>query len=182
MFRMYEDLQKILITEEEINHRVLELAKILDNEYVDKNPLMVCVLKGSVIFFSDLLRAMTIPLELDFMAVSSYGSLTVSTGKINVIKDLTINIEGRHVIIVEDIADTGHTLKHLKRMLYARHPKSLKICALLNKFERREVELEPEYKGFDIGNDFVVGYGLDYQERYRNLPVIGILKEDVYTK
>lgn len=182
MYRMYEDLKKILISETEINQRVVELAGLLDEEYKDKNPLMVCVLKGSVIFFSDLLRAMSIPLELDFMAVSSYGFLTVSSGKINVMKDLSVNIEGRHVVLVEDIVDTGHTLKHLKRMLNTRNPKSVKICALLNKFQRREVDLEPDYKGFDIGNDFVVGYGLDYAERYRNLPVIGILKEDVYKK
>ena len=141
---------------------------------------MVAILKGSIMFFADLLRAMTIPLEMDFMAISSYGNKTKSSGEVRMIKDLDRSIEGRHLVIVEDIVDSGYTLSFLKRMLYSRHPESVKICTLLDKFECREIPLQPDYKGFDIGNEFVVGYGLDYAEKYRNLPEIGILKEEVY--
>ncbi|MBO7526127.1 MAG: hypoxanthine phosphoribosyltransferase [Clostridia bacterium] len=177
---MYRDLKKILISKEEIDKRIKELAAELDRDYQGKRPLMVAILKGSIMFYADLLRAMTIPLELDFMAISSYGNKTKSSGEVRMIKDLDRSIEGRHIIIVEDIVDSGYTLSYLKRMLYSRHPESVKICTLLDKFECREVPLEPDYKGFDIGNEFVVGYGLDYAEKYRNLPEIGILKEEVY--
>lgn len=177
---MYRDLKKILISKEEIDKRIKELAAELDRDYQGKRPLMVAILKGSIMFYADLLRAMTIPLELDFMAISSYGNKTKSSGEVRMIKDLDRSIEGRHIIIVEDIIDSGYTLSYLKRMLYSRHPESVKICTLLDKFECREVPLEPDYKGFDIGNEFVVGYGLDYAEKYRNLPEIGILKEEVY--
>lgn len=177
---MYNDLKKILITKEEIDKRIKDLAAELDRDYEGKRPLMVAILKGSIMFYADLLRAMTIPLELDFMAISSYGNKTKSSGEVKMIKDLDRSIEGRHLIIVEDIVDSGYTLSYLKRMLYSRHPESVKICTLLDKFECREVPLQPDYKGFDIGNEFVVGYGLDYAEKYRNLPEIGILKEEVY--
>lgn len=177
---MYRDLKKILISKEEIDKRIKDLAAELDRDYQGKRPLMVAILKGSIMFYADLLRAMTIPLELDFMAISSYGNKTKSSGEVRMIKDLDRSIEGRHIIIVEDIVDSGYTLSYLKRMLYSRHPESVKICTLLDKFECREVPLEPDYKGFDIGNEFVVGYGLDYAEKYRNLPEIGILKEEVY--
>ena len=179
---MYRDLKKILITKDEIDKRIGELAAELDRDYAGKRPLMVAILKGSIMFYADLLRAMTIPLELDFMAISSYGNKTKSSGEVRMIKDLDRSIEGRHLVIVEDIVDSGYTLSYLKRMLYSRHPESVKICTLLDKFECREVPLEPDYKGFDIGNEFVVGYGLDYAEKYRNLPEIGILKEEVYDK
>lgn len=179
---MYNDLKKILITKEEIDKRIRELAEELDRDYQGKRPLMVAVLKGSVMFYTDLLRAMKIPLELDFISISSYGNKTRSSGEVRMIKDLDRSIEGRHVVIVEDIVDSGYTLSYLKRMLFSRRPQSVKICALLDKFERREVPLEPDYKGFDIGNEFVVGYGLDYAEMYRNLPEIGVLKEEIYTK
>ena len=177
---MYNDLKKILITKDEIDARIKELAAELDRDYEGKRPLMVAILKGSIMFFADLLRAMTIPLEMDFMAISSYGNKTKSSGEVRMIKDLDRSIEGRHLVIVEDIVDSGYTLSFLKRMLYSRHPESVKICTLLDKFECREIPLQPEYKGFDIGNEFVVGYGLDYAEKYRNLPEIGILKEEVY--
>ncbi|MBP5177140.1 MAG: hypoxanthine phosphoribosyltransferase [Clostridia bacterium] len=177
---MYKDLKTILISKEEIKKRINELAAELDRDYEGKRPLMVAILKGSVMFFSDLVRAMTIPVELDFMAISSYGNKTKSSGEVRMIKDLDRSIEGRHLIIVEDIVDSGYTLSFLKRMLYSRHPESVRICTLLDKFECREVPLQPDYKGFDIGNEFVVGYGLDYAEKYRNLPEIGILKEEVY--
>lgn len=179
---MYNDLKKILISKEEIDKRIKELAAVLDRDYAGKRPLMVAILKGSIMFYADLIRAMTIPLELDFMAISSYGNKTKSSGEVRMIKDLDRSIEGRHLIIVEDIVDSGYTLSYLKRMLYSRHPESVKICTLLDKFECREVPLEPDYKGFDIGNEFVVGYGLDYAEKYRNLPEIGILKEEIYEK
>ena len=177
---MYNDLKKILITKDEIDARIKELAAELDRDYEGKRPLMVAILKGSIMFFADLLRAMTIPLEMDFMAISSYGNKTKSSGEVRMIKDLDRSIEGRHLVIVEDIVDSGYTLSFLKRMLYSRHPESVKICTLLDKFECREIPLQPDYKGFDIGNEFVVGYGLDYAEKYRNLPEIGILKEEVY--
>ena len=177
---MYEDLKKILISKEEIDKRIKELAAELDRDYEGKRPLMVAILKGSVMFFADLVRAMTIPLEMDFMAISSYGNKTKSSGEVRMIKDLDRSIEGRHLVIVEDIVDSGYTLSFLKRMLYSRHPESVKICTLLDKFECREIPLQPDYKGFDIGNEFVVGYGLDYAEKYRNLPEIGILKEEIY--
>ena len=179
---MYRDLKKILITKEEIDKRIRELAADLDRDYAGKRPLMVSVLKGSIMFYTDLLRAMTIPLELDFMVISSYGNKTRSSGEVRMIKDLDRSIEGKHVVLVEDIVDSGYTLSYLKRMLYSRHPQSIKICTLLDKFECREVPLEPDYKGFDIGNEFVVGYGLDYAEMYRNLPEIGVLKEEIYKK
>ena len=177
---MYEDLAKILFSKEDIDEKVRELAKELDRDYSGKRPLMVAVLKGSVMFYSDLLRAMTIPLELDFMAISSYGNQTHSSGEVRIIKDLDGSIEGKHVVIVEDIIDSGRTLSYLKNILSSRRPQSVKICTLLNKPERREAAIEPDYRGFDIKNEFVVGYGLDYAEDYRNLPVIGVLKEEIY--
>ena len=179
---MYQDLKKILISKDEIAKRIKELAAELDRDYAGKRPLMVAILKGSIMFYTDLLRAMTIPVELDFMCISSYGNKTKSSGEVRMIKDLDRSIEGKHIILVEDIVDSGYTLSYLKRMLYSRHPQSIKICTLLDKFECREVPLTPDYKGFDIGNEFVVGYGLDYAEMYRNLPEIGVLKEEVYER
>ena len=179
---MHKDAERILISKEEIQKRVKELAAELDKDYEGKRPLMICVLKGSVPFFADLIREMQIEIEMDFMAISSYGSGARSSGEVRMVKDLDRSIENRHVIIVEDIVDSGYTLSYLKRMLYSRHPQSVKICALLDKFERREVELEADYKGFDIANEFVIGYGLDYAENYRNLPDICILKRSVYEK
>ena len=179
---MHQDVQTVMFSEEEINARVGALAKELDAEYAGKNPLMVAILKGSVMFYADLLRAMTIPLEMDFMAISSYGAGAKSSGEVKLIKDLDRKIEGRHVIIVEDIIDSGYTLSYLKRMLYSRGPQSVKICALLDKYSRRVVPIEADYKGFDCADEFVIGYGLDYAERYRNLPYIGVLKRSVYEK
>jgi len=179
---MHKDAERILISREEIQKRVKELAAELDKDYEGKRPLMICILKGSVPFFADLIREMKIEIEMDFMAISSYGSGSRSSGEVRMVKDLDRSIENRHVIIVEDIVDSGYTLSYLKRILYSRHPQSVKICALLDKFERREVELEADYKGFDIANEFVIGYGLDYAENYRNLPDICILKRSVYEK
>lgn len=179
---MHQDVESIMFTKEQLEGRIGELAAQLDKEYAGKNPLMVGILKGSVMFYADLLRAMTIPVEMDFIAISSYGSGSKSSGEVKLIKDLDRKIEGRHVIIVEDIIDSGYTLSYLKRMLYSRKPESIKICALLDKYSRRVVPIEADYKGFDCEDEFVVGFGLDYAERYRNLPYIGILKRSVYEK
>lgn len=179
---MHPDVENIMISEEQLKSRIGELAAKLDKEYEGKRPLMVAILKGSVMFYADLLRAMTIPVEMDFMAISSYGAGAKSSGEVKLIKDLDRKIEGRDVIIVEDIIDSGYTLSYLKRMLYSRKPASVKICALLDKYARRVVPIEADYKSFDIEDEFVIGYGLDYAERYRNLPYIGILKRSVYEK
>lgn len=177
---MHNDLERILITESQLKERVNELGKTLSADYEGKTPLMLCILKGSTLFYADLIRAMDIPVECDFIAVSSYGNKTKSSGEVKMIKDLDKSIEGKHVVIVEDIVDSGYTLTYLKKNLLARGPASVKICALLDKEERREVPITPEYKGFSIDDYFVVGYGLDYNERYRNFPEIGILKPSVY--
>lgn len=179
---MYTDLEKILITKEQLDSRIREIAAELDKEYAGRNPLMVCILKGAVMFFSDLTRAMTIPLSIDFMAISSYGAGTRSSGEVRMIKDLDGKIEGRDLIIVEDIMDSGYTLSYLKKALSSRMPNSIKICCLLDKPSRREVPIEPDYVCFEVENQFVVGYGLDYDQKYRNLPEIGILKPSVYEK
>ena len=171
---MHQDVQSIMFSKEQIERRIGELAAQLSREYEGKTPLMVGILKGSIMFYADLLRAMTIPVEMDFMAISSYGAGAKSSGEVKLIKDLDRKIEGRHVIIVEDIIDSGYTLSYLKRMLYSRRPESVKI--------RRVVPIEADYKGFDCEDEFVVGFGLDYAERYRNLPYIGILKRSVYEK
>ena len=177
---MNQDLERIMITEEQIAGRVREVAAQLDKLYEGRRPVVVCILKGSVMFFSDLIRHMETPLELDFMAVSSYGCGTTSTGCLQVKKDLTTDIAGRDVLIVEDIIDSGNTLYNLKKLLNSRSPSSVNIVTLLDKPQRREVPMEPEYTCFVIEDEFVVGYGMDYAEEYRNLPYIGILKPYVY--
>ena len=179
---MNQDLERIMITEEQIAGRVREVAVQLDKLYEGRRPVVVCILKGSVMFFSDLIRHMETPLELDFMAVSSYGCGTTSTGCLQVKKDLTTDIAGRDVLIVEDIIDSGNTLYNLKKLLNSRSPSSVNIVTLLDKPQRREVPMEPEYTCFVIGDEFVVGYGMDYAEEYRNLPYIGVLKRCVYEK
>jgi hypoxanthine phosphoribosyltransferase len=175
-----DDLQEILITEEVLAQKVAELANQLTVEYKNKNPLVICVLKGAALFMSDLVKQMNIQLEMDFMDVSSYGSSATSSGEVKIIKDLDTSVEGRDVLIVEDIIDTGLTLKYLVELLEYRRAKSVKVVALLNKSERRQVDLVPDYVGFDVPDAFVVGYGLDYAEKYRNLPYIGILKQKIY--
>ena len=171
-----------MYTEEQLQNRVRELAAQISEDYRDKNPTMVCILKGAVMFYTDLLRAMPIPLSMDFMAVSSYGKSTKSSGEVEIRKDLSTSIEGKHVIIVEDIVDSGFTLTYLTRMLASRGAASIKLCTLLDKPSRRApgITLKADYAGFEVGNEFVVGYGLDYAEKYRNLPYIGILKPEVY--
>lgn len=179
---MHENVEWIMLSEEQIATRVKELAATLDRVYEGHKPLVVCILKGSVVFFADLIRNMQTTMDVDFMAVSSYGNGTVSTRELKIKKDLTEDICGRDVLIVEDIIDSGNTLYELKKMLIARKPASLNIVTLLDKPQRREAPIEPDYTGFVIEDEFVIGYGLDYAEEYRNLPYVGVLKRSVYEK
>lgn len=178
---MHQDVKEILISEEMIQSKVKELGDYLAKEYADTLPLCIGVLKGAAPFMADLTRAMNIPLEMDFMAVSSYGASTKSSGVVRILKDLDTSVEGRDVLIMEDIIDTGLTLSYLIELLKGRNAKSVKVVTLLNKPARRKVNLVPDYCGFEIPDEFVIGYGLDYREIYRNLPYIGILKEEVYS-
>ena len=179
---MNQDIERVLISEEELQKRIAELGKQVAADYADKEPIFVGVLKGVVNFFTDMVRATPIRCQYEFMAVSSYGSGTSTSGTVKLLKDVTCDIKGRHVVILEDILDTGLTLKFVTEHLRAMEPASLKICTLLDKPERRKVDVFADYIGFTIPNEFVVGFGLDYQEFYRNLPFIGVLKPEVYTK
>ena len=179
---MIQDIEKVLVSEEEIQQRIQQLGAQIEADYAGKNPLMICVLKGSILFFADLIRAIHIPLHIDFMAISSYGAGTTSSGEVKIIKDLDNRLDGRDVIIVEDIVDSGLTINYMTRLLHSRKPNSLRVCTLLDKPERRTVPAEVDYTGFSIENEFVVGYGLDYAQKYRNLPFIGVLKKEVYSK
>ncbi len=177
---MLNDVEKILLTEEEIKEKVTALGRQISEDYKGKNLLLISVLKGSIVFMADLMRAITIDCKIDFMAVSSYGAGTRSCGTVKIIKDLDINLEGYDLLVVEDILDSGNTLSQLKQILLSRNPKSFKICTFLDKPERRTAEIEADYVGFVIPDAFVVGYGLDYDEKYRNLPSLGVLKPSVY--
>jgi hypoxanthine phosphoribosyltransferase len=168
---------EILVQPDDLSRRVRELGRQISEDYAGRDLLLVGVLKGAVFFLSDLMRTIAVPCEVDFMAVASYGSATDSSGVVRILKDLDVVLEGRHVLIVEDIVDSGLTLQYLLRNLGARNPASIEVCALLTKPDRRKVELEPRYVGFEIPNRFVVGYGLDYVERYRNLPYVAVLEE-----
>ncbi len=179
---MHEVVEKILFSEDQLRERIKGLAAEITRDYKGRRPLMVAILKGSVLFFSDLIRELDFNLEIDFMSISSYGNGVKSSGEVKMIKDLDGKIEGKDVIIVEDIVDSGYTMKYLTQLLSARNPASIKICTLLDKPSRREAEISVDYKGFEVGNEFVVGYGLDYAGSYRNLPYIGILKRSVYEK
>lgn len=175
-----ESIERVLIDSATIQARIQEMGTEIANAYRGQDLLLISVLKGSIIFMADLIRAVNIPHEIDFMATSSYGAGTQSSGVVRILKDLNKSIEGRNVLIVEDIIDSGHTLNYLVRILQERQPASLRIVTLLDKPERREVETQVDWVGFSIPNDFVVGYGLDYNEIYRNLPYIGVLKPQVY--
>jgi hypoxanthine phosphoribosyltransferase len=175
----YQGIGEILISGDEIQRRVLELGAEISRDYAGRTPVLVTVLRGGVLFLADLMRALDIDHEIDFMAVSSYGRDTRSSGVVRILSDLTMNIEGRDVIIVEDIVDTGLTLSYIRENLETRQPASLKICALLDKKDRRQTPVSVEYVGFDIPDRFVVGYGLDFAERYRHLPHIVALREPV---
>jgi hypoxanthine phosphoribosyltransferase len=175
-----DDIHEILITEEEIQAKVAELGKQITEDYRGRDLLLIGVLKGAFMMMSDLSRAISIPVEFDFMAVASYGSSTKSSGVVRILKDLDLTITGRNVLIVEDIIDSGLTLSYLIRNLQARDPASLEICALLDKPAAQEVAIDVRYHGFSIPPVFVVGYGLDYAQRYRNLPYVGTLKPHIY--
>ena len=177
---MHKDCERILLSEEQLQTRVREVAAAVDRDYQGKAPLCVGILKGSFIFFSDIVRCLSMPVDLDFMVVSSYGSGVVSSGKLKIKKDLDHDVKGRDVLIIEDIIDSGFTLANLKALLLERGAASVKIATLLNKSSRREYDIAPDYNCFYIENEFVVGYGLDYNELYRNLPYIGILKREIY--
>lgn len=177
---MINDIEKVLISEEELAEIVKNLGKRISEDYKDKDLLLVSILKGSVIFMADIMRAITIPCNIDFMAVSSYGSGAKTSGVVKIIKDLDKSIEGKDLLIVEDILDSGKTLNYLREILMARNPASIKICTLFDKPDRREVNVYADYIGARVPNEFIVGYGLDYDEYYRNLPYIGALKRSVY--
>lgn len=177
---MKDDLLKVLITEEQIKERVGEMGKQITADYKGEVPILISILKGSVAFMADLMREITVPCEIDFMAVSSYGTGTKTSGVVKIVKDLDVEIEGRQVLIIEDILDSGMTLNYISDILRSRNPKSIELCTLLDKPERREIPVNVKYTGFVVPDDFVVGYGLDFNERYRNLPFIGVLKPEMY--
>lgn len=179
---MHKDLAYVLLEEEVIRKRVEELGRQITQDYQGKDLVLVGILKGAVVFFADLIRHVELPMSMDFMAISSYGNATKSAGVVRILKDLDKDIVGKHIIVVEDIVDSGLTLSFLKENLLSRGAASLRICALLDKPERRKVDIKADYQGFSIPDAFVVGYGLDYAEYYRNLPYIGVLKPEIYTK
>lgn len=178
---MLADVERILVSEEEISQAVERIAKQLEKDYEGKDVLFVGLLKGSIAFMADIVKAYTKKCQIDFMAVSSYGSGTESTGTVNIVKDLSQPIEGKDIVIIEDIIDSGNTLDFIKKYFSAKKANSVKICTLLNKPSRRKVEIDVDYIGFDIPDEFVIGYGLDYNEYYRNLPYVGVLKRSVYS-
>ncbi|MGB9695135.1 MAG: hypoxanthine phosphoribosyltransferase [Caldisericaceae bacterium] len=178
---MNKDVEEVLISEEEIKARIKVIAKEIRKDYLKKFPLLVCILRGAFVFLADLVREIDIPLSVDFMAISSYGGHVDSSGQVKILKDLDTPIEGRNVIIIEDIVDTGLTMDAVTRLLMTRNPESIRICTLLDKVERRIIDIKVDYYGFKIPNKFVIGYGLDYEEKYRNLPYIGVLKKEVYS-
>lgn len=176
------DIERVLIDEGQIAERIGEVAAQLDADYKGKNPIMICILKGSLVFCADLMRAMEVPVTVEFMKVSSYGAGTTSSGKLSVSLDILSNIENKDVLIVEDIIDSGHTMYALKEMLKTRNPVSLRIVTLLDKPSRRVADISADYTCFEIEDEFVIGYGLDYAEKYRDLPYVGILSRSVYEK
>jgi hypoxanthine phosphoribosyltransferase len=178
---MENDVGEVLISHEQIREKTKELGRRIAQDYEGKNPLLICVLKGGLMFLADLMREIHMPLEIDFMAVSSYGDATESSGVVRILMDLDRNIEGRHVLIVEDIIDTGRTLHYIIENLHTRDPASIKVCTLLNKPARRVLDIPLDYVGFEIPDRFVIGYGLDYGEIYRNLPFVGVLKPELYS-
>jgi hypoxanthine phosphoribosyltransferase len=178
---IHPDIESIIVTEEQIRTRIRELGAEISRDYAGERVLLVAVLRGAAIFLADLAREITIPVELDFMAVSSYGSSTKSSGVVRILKDLDEQIEGRHVIVVEDILDTGLTLKYLLKNLASRKPASLEVVTLLSKEGKQRVPISCKYVGFAVPDEFVVGFGLDFAERYRNLPYVGVLRPSAYT-
>lgn len=179
---MENDILEVLINKDTISKKVCEIGEQITADYKGKNLLLVSILKGSVVFMSDLMRAIKLPCEIDFMSVSSYGGGVKTSGVVKIIKDLDLDLKDRHVLIVEDILDSGMTLSYLKSILIERSPASIKICTLLDKPERRQADVFADYTGFNVPDEFVVGYGLDYNSKYRNLPYIGVLKPEIYEK
>lgn len=177
---IHEDVEKVLITQEQLQKRIKEMAAQINEDYKGETLEVVTVLKGGVMFAVDLMRALDLPVEIDFMSASSYGSSSKSSGVVKIEKDLDSSIEGKNVLIVEDIIDSGLTLKYLTDMLRERKPKSLEICTILDKPSRRKIDVDVKYVGFEIPDEFVIGYGLDYDQKHRNLPYVGILKRSVY--
>ena len=177
---MLNDVESVLLSAEELAKRVAEIGAEITADYAGKEILMIGVLRGAVLFMADLARAIKVPVAIDFMAVSSYGAGTSSSGVVRILKDLDEDVAGKHILVVEDIIDSGLTLSYLLGNLESRKPASIKLCTLLNKPERRKVKVDIDYNGFDVPDYFVIGYGLDYREKYRNLPFIGILKPEVY--
>jgi hypoxanthine phosphoribosyltransferase len=180
VLKLINDIKEVLFTEDKIAKKVQELGKLISKDYKGEDLFIIGVLKGANVFLSDLIRKITVPVTIDFMAVSSYGSYTESSGVVKIIKDLDFSIENKNILIVEDIIDTGLTLKYLRENLITRGPKSIKICSLLDKPERRKADIKIDYIGFEIPDEFIVGYGIDYAEKYRNLPFIATLKQEVY--
>ena len=175
-----QDMKEILFSQDQLKAKIAELGAAITRDYAGKKLLMVSILKGSIMVMADLMRAVDLPLQIDFMNVSSYGAGTASKGSVKILKDLDVDIKGQDVLIVEDILDSGITLYNMIKMLQQRHPNSIEICTLFSKPSRRQVEVEAKYIGFEIPDAFIVGYGLDYAERYRNVPYVGVLKEEVY--
>ena len=177
---MHDDIKTVLVSEEQLKAKVAELGAQISRDYAGKNLVLVSILKGSVVFMADLMRAVTIPARIDFMATSSYGSGVKTSGVVKIVKDLDLELKDYDIVIVEDILDSGKTLSYLMELLQSRGPRSIRICTLFDKPERREVEVFPTYVGAQIPDAFIVGYGLDYDEKYRNLPFVGVLKPSVY--
>ncbi len=178
---MHDDIKAVIYSEEQIKKRVKELADVISRDYSEGELLTVGILKGAVVFYSDLLREISRPARMDFMVLSSYGASSVSTGVVRILYDLEEDISGKHVLIIEDIVDTGLTLHYLTKALSSRSPKSLKVCCLFDKPSRRKTDFTPDYVGFSVPDVFIVGYGLDYSEKYRNLKYVGELKPEIYT-
>lgn len=179
---MNKDIDHVLVSEQQLEEKIAELGAQITRDYQGKDLLLVSILKGACVFLSDLMRAVDLPVAIDFMCVSSYGTGTVTQGRAKIMKDLDVDIAGKDVLIVEDILDSGVTLSHVMEMLRSRKPASLRLCSLLEKPERHKVHVPIDYVGFVVPDEFVVGYGLDYAEKYRNLPYVGVLKESVYSK
>lgn len=177
---MLEDIESILIDEDKLAKRIKEIGQEISEDFAGEEIMLVGILKGASVFMSDLIRQISLPVYIDYMVVSSYGNSAETSGVVRIIKDLEDNIDGKNIIIVEDIIDTGLTLSYLKQNLLSRNPKTLKICTLLDKPARREKEIDIDYRGFEVPDEFIIGYGIDYAEKYRNLPFVGLLKREVY--
>ena len=179
---MLNDIDKVLVSEEELDKKTTEIANAISRDFAGKELILIGILKGGVVFASDLIKKINIPMEIEFMAVSSYGKESETSGVVTLKKDVDTPLVGKNVIVVEDIVDSGYTMKYLKKVFLDRKAESVKICTLLSKPSRRKVEIDLDYVGFEVPDEFVVGYGLDFDEKYRNLPFVGVLKREVYSK